>query len=268
MRSSVLTWAWTVAAAVIVVTGCSTQPVSQTDSGPPTHTAATAHTAGRSPSPRPTRVRSSSTARPSRPLPTHGQGSALAALDHLEVKGRAPTTGYDRDRFGPAWLDANRNGCDTRNDILRRDLDSIVLKPDTHGCVVLTGVLHDPYGGGTIEFVRGVGTSEAVEIDHVVALADAWETGAQRWTDERRQEFANDPLELLAVDGPLNSAKGAGDAATWLPPQKSFRCAYVARQIAVKSKWGLWVKPAEREAMARILRRCPGQRLPTATARS
>lgn len=181
-------------------------------------------------------------------------------------------TGYDRDLFGQAWSDDNdqrwgHNGCDTRNDVLRRDLTDTVIDPDTHGCVVLSGVLHDPYTGRRIRFTRGVTTSIEVQVDHAVALADAWETGAQRWSAARRQEFANDPLELLAVDGPTNESKGAGDAATWLPPNKSFRCAYVARQIAVKRKWGLWVKPAERDAMTRILRRCPGQRLPTAGQR-
>jgi len=181
-------------------------------------------------------------------------------------------TGYDRDLFGQAWSDDNdqlwgHNGCDTRNDVLRRDLDETVIDPDTHGCVVLRGLLHDPYTGKTIDFVRGVGTSTAVQVDHVVALADAWETGAQQWTPQRRQEFANDPLELIAVDGPTNESKGAGDAATWLPPHKAFRCAYAARQIAVKLTWGLWVKPAERDALTRILQQCPGQRLPAARDR-
>lgn len=188
-------------------------------------------------------------------------------LDGLSVKGRAPMTGYDRAHFGPAWSDDNNqrfghNGCDTRNDILRRDLRHIVIEPDTQGCVVLRGVLHDPYGGDVIAFVRGVGTSLAVQIDHVVALGDAWQTGAQRWTDTRRQNFANDPLELLAVKGSLNMSKGDGDAATWLPPRRAFWCEYVARQIAVKAKWGLWVKPAEKAAMSRVLQRCPGQLLP------
>lgn len=197
--------------------------------------------------------------------PSGATASALRALAALPVKGRAPMTGYDRDRFGPAWSDDNdeqwgHNGCDTRNDILRRDLTAVTLKPGTHGCVVLTGLLHDPYGGGLIHFVRGVGTSAAVEIDHVVALGDAWQTGAQGWSDRRRQDFANDPLELLAVDGPLNMSKGDGDAATWLPPNRPVRCAYVARQVAIKKAWGLWVTPAEKAVMSRVLRGCPGGR--------
>jgi hypothetical protein len=192
---------------------------------------------------------------------------ALQALQRLPVKGRAPLTGYDRDLFGPAWTDDNddplgHNGCDTRNDILRRDLTHTVIEAGTQGCVVLTGTLADPYGGTTIHFVRGVTTSTEVQIDHVVALADAWQTGAQRWSPQRLRDFANDPLELLAVDGPLNEGKGDGDAATWLPPDKAERCDYVARQIAVKATWDLWVKPAERDAMTRILQGCPGQRLP------
>lgn len=190
-------------------------------------------------------------------------GSALAALRRLAVKGRAPRTGYSRSEFGQTWADVDRNGCDTRNDVLRRDLTVVVLKPGTHGCTVLTGVLHDPYTGQTVLFVRGVGTSLAVQIDHVVALGDAWQKGAQSLTRERRTAMANDPLELLAVKGAVNQQKGDGDTATWLPPRKAYRCAYVARQVAVKARYRLWVTPAERDAMARVLSTCPRQPLPT-----
>ena len=200
---------------------------------------------------------------------TSPPGAALIALARLPVKGRAPRTGYDRAAFGQAWTDDNddqfgHNGCDTRNDILRRDLRDLTLKPGTHGCVVLRGVLDDPYTGRTIDFVRGERTSFAVQIDHVVALSDAWQKGAQYWSARKRVDLANDPLELLAVDGPTNEAKGDGDAATWLPPNRSFRCAYVARQIAIKAKYGIWVTAAERDAMVRVLARCPQQRLPGA----
>ena len=195
-------------------------------------------------------------------------GGAAALLATLAVKGRAPTTGYDRDEFGPAWSDNTddlfgHNGCDTRNDILRRDLRAITVKPGTHGCTVLTGTLHDPYTGSTISFRRGQRTSARVQIDHVVALADAWQTGAQYWDETKRQALANDPLELLAVDGPANQSKGAGDAASWLPPAKAFRCAYVARQVAVKARYGLWVTAAEHDAIARVLSTCPGQPVST-----
>jgi hypothetical protein len=195
-----------------------------------------------------------------------GTGPALAALATLAVKGRAPKTGYDRDEFGQAWADVDRNGCDTRNDVLRRDLTGFVLKAGTHGCLVLQGTLHDPYTGRTIPFVRGQQTSIAVQIDHVVALSDAWQKGAQQWSAAKRRGFANDPLNLLAVDGPSNARKGDGDAATWLPPVKSYRCSYVARQVAVKKAYGVWVTAAERAAIARLLATCPGQRLPTAGA--
>jgi hypothetical protein len=197
---------------------------------------------------------------PSTAAPT--AGAALAVLETLAVKGRAPRTGYDRDRFGPAWADVDRNGCDTRNDVLRRDLDDVTTRAGTRGCVVATGVLADPYSGETIEFIRGQGTSQAVQIDHVVALSDAWQKGAQQWTDERREEFANDPTELLAVDGRLNSSKRDGDAATWLPPDRSARCQYVARQVAVKAKYALWVTSAEKAAIARVLAGCPEEPLP------
>ena len=185
----------------------------------------------------------------------------MAAVAALQVKGRAPLTGYSREQFGPAWADVDRNGCDTRNDMLRRDLRPVTVQLGTHGCRVLSGILADPYTGRSIAFSRGVGTSSRVQIDHVVALADAWQKGAQQWPAARRAAFANDPLELLAVDGTANLQKGAGDAATWLPPNKSFRCAYVARQVSIKRAYGLWVTAAERDAMDRILRTCPRQPL-------
>ena len=188
--------------------------------------------------------------------------TAEQALDSLAVKGRAPKTGYARDQFGQRWADVNRNGCDTRNDILKRDLSSVVFKAKTNNCVVLSGTLIDPYSGKTINFARGNVTSMAVQIDHIVALSNAWQTGAFKLSIETRTQFANDPLNLLAVDGPLNEQKGDGDAATWLPPLKSFRCKYVARQIAVKSKYGLWITPPEKSAMKSILAKCPKEPLP------
>ena len=183
--------------------------------------------------------------------------AALAQLATLAVKGRAPMTGYSRDEFGPAWKDVDHNGCDTRNDILQRDLSSVVFR-DGSDCVVLSGTLADPYTGKTIAFLRGEKTSNAVQIDHVVALGDAWQTGAFQWSDGKRVQFANDPQELLAVNGPTNEAKGDGDAATWLPPNKRFRCTYIEKQVAVKATYGLWVTPAEHDAMARILKGCTG----------
>jgi hypothetical protein len=200
------------------------------------------------------------------PAPPGGSGvTAQAALAHLPIKGRAPKTGYSRELFGPAWADTNRNGCDTRNDILGRDLTAVVLKPGTNGCVVLSGELRDPYTGHTIDFERGPATSIDVQIDHVVALSDAWQKGAQSWDILKRMAFANDPLNLHAVDGPANAAKGDGDAATWLPV-KPARCAYVARQIAVKAKYRLWVTPAEAAAMTRVLASCPDEPLPSSRA--
>ena len=188
---------------------------------------------------------------------------ALAVLATLPVKGRAPKTGYSREQFGQAWADVDHNGCDTRNDMLRRDLKAVALKPGTHDCVVLSGVLNDPYTATAINFLRGNSTSTAVQIDHVVALSDAWQKGAQQLSAAQRLALANDPLNLLAVDGPTNTKKSDGDAATWLPPNKSYRCDYVARQISVKSSYGLWVTQAEHDAMARVLGDCPDALAPT-----
>jgi len=189
--------------------------------------------------------------------------TAEAVLETLAVKGRAPKTGYERSQFGPAWSDVDRNGCDTRNDILYRDLTSKTFKFGTQNCVVLTGVLSDPYSGEKISFVRGVGSSMDVQIDHVVALSNAWQTGAFKLDYDKRIALANDPMNLLAVKGRLNSQKGDGDAATWLPPRKDIRCAYVAQQIVVKAKYKLWVTSAEKAAMVALLDRCPGFKAPT-----
>jgi len=184
-------------------------------------------------------------------------------IEKIPVKGRAPKTGYSRAQFGQAWADVNRNGCDTRNDILARDLTGIIFKVGTHNCVVLSGVLIDPYSGDLIHFVRGQTTSSLVQIDHVVSLSNAWQTGAFKLTLDERTHLANDPLNLLAVKGVLNSQKSDGDAATWLPPLKSYRCSFVARQVAVKSRYKLWFTAAEKATIVSILSKCPNQLLPT-----
>ncbi|MEU5955179.1 HNH endonuclease family protein [Streptomyces sp. NPDC047525] len=186
-------------------------------------------------------------------------GPALAAVDALTVKGRAPKTGYDRDRFGSPWADTDSNGCGTRDDILKRDLEDVKYRDGD--CEVASGSLApDPYTGKDVTFVRG---RSQVDIDHLVALSDAWQKGAGTWEPSKRIAFANDPLNLLAVDAGPNRGKGDGDTATWLPPDKGYRCAYVARQVAVKKKYGVWVTGAERDAMKRVLTGCPQEKLPT-----
>ncbi|MEK0156782.1 HNH endonuclease family protein [Arthrobacter oryzae] len=182
--------------------------------------------------------------------------AAIAQLGNIPVKGRAPKTGYSRDQFGPAWADVDRNGCDTRNDILARDLTGETFKPGTRDCVVATGTLADKYTGTTIRFVRGADSSSAVQIDHIIPLSLAWQTGAQQFSVEQRRQFANDPLNLMAADGAANSAKGDRDAATWLPPNKAFRCEYTARMTAVKAKYKLWVTQPEHDAIQGILAAC------------
>lgn len=190
------------------------------------------------------------------------EGTALEQLETLEVKGRAPKTGYSRDEFGDGWLDPDGNGCDARNDVLARDLESVVH--DADGCKVLTGVLQDPFTGQTIEFTRGAQTSMDVQIDHIVALSDAWQKGAQQLAAEERERLANDPVNLLAVDGPANAQKSDADAATWLPQNKDFRCEFVAMQIAVKAKYDLWVTEPEHDAMTQVLAECPDESAYTA----
>lgn len=192
----------------------------------------------------------------SQPAPV--TGPAADTLELLAVKGRAPKTGYERTLFGDGW--SLVQGCDMRNIILNRDMTNVVVNET---CKVLSGTLDDPYTGRIIEFRRGSDTSDDVQIDHVVALSDAWQKGAQQFMPSRREVFANDPLNLLAVDGEANQQKGDGDAATWLPPNKPFRCQYVARQVAVKYKYSLWVTEAEKSAIRNTLSVCPGEKLPT-----
>lgn len=185
------------------------------------------------------------------------QALASAALDKLPVKGRAPKTGFSRQQFGDDW--AQTGNCTMRDIIMARDFAVTNFESDSD-CTVVSGVLHDPYTGKTLNFSKQ--RSSEVQIDHVIALSDAWQKGAQQLTPERRAELANDPLELLAADGPANMQKSDGDAATWLPPNKPYRCRYVARQIAVKAKYQLWVTPTERDAMRQVLASCPQQVLP------
>lgn len=187
--------------------------------------------------------------------------AALADAKKLTVKGRAPKTGYKRELFGSAWTDNNtakwgKNGCDTRNDILKRDLTKVTYKDGAKKCVVATGVLKDKYTGKTINFKRGTSTSSKVQIDHIIPLSDAWQKGAQKWDATKRIKFANDPINLMASDGPTNGAKGDKDAATWLPPNKGFRCEYIAKQVKVKKTYGVWVTKAEQDAMVKILKGC------------
>jgi hypothetical protein len=184
---------------------------------------------------------------------------ASSILAKLPIKGRAPKTGYDRALFSDGWGDIGE--CDTRNYILRRDLVSITWRSSPR-CTVATGILNDPYTATKIYFVRGVGTSNAVQVDHVVAVSDAWQKGAQKLSSIQRYSFYNDPLNLLAVDGPANMQKSDSDAASWLPPNRKYWCSYVSRQIAVKYKYHLWVTSAERDSMARVLKICPNQLIP------
>lgn len=183
--------------------------------------------------------------------------TAAAGLEQLAVKGKAPKTGYERSLFSDGWGDVG--ACDARNFILKRDLKPITMRT---ACKVEAGVLYDPYTKKIVKFKYGVGTSSAVQIDHVVAVSDAWQKGAQQMSPAKRYAFYNDPLNLLAVDGPTNSSKGDSDASAWLPPNKAYRCAYVARQIAVKLKYKIWVIAAEKAAMKRVLATCPTQKLP------
>jgi hypothetical protein len=184
---------------------------------------------------------------------------ARQQLKALPVRGWDRTSDFRRFQFGEAWSDDvnvefGHNGCNTRDDILRRDLKNLVVRPFT--CFAQSGTLIDPYTGTTIDFVRGPQTSNSIEIDHVVSLADAWYKGARAWDPQRRLDFANDPRNLLAVSPQANFDKAFRDAAGWLPPNAAFRCDFVARQVEVKTAYGLWTSAKEKKAMSDVLARC------------
>jgi Protein of unknown function (DUF1524) len=193
------------------------------------------------------------------PATSSDYDDARALLAGLPVKGWDRMTDFSRYRFGEPWSDDvnvefGHNGCNTRDDILRRDLTDLAVRAGT--CYAQSGVLVDPYTGGSIAFVRGPDTSEAVQIDHLVSLSDAWYKGAREWDDQRRRDFANDPRNLLAVSAKANFDKAFRDANAWLPPNQAFHCEFVARQVAVKSTYRLWVSANEKRAMAAVLDRC------------
>ena len=186
-------------------------------------------------------------------------GTALSALGKLPVQERANGTDYERDLFGSGW--ASWRECNVRQKILNRDVKNVQLA--TNGCTVISGTLFDPYTGEEIELTNKSAVSHKVQIDHVVALSNAWQTGAQNLTEDERKELANDDLELIAVSSGANNDKSDADASEWLPSYEPFRCPYVARQIAVKLKYNLWVTVEERNAMASVLKTCPDEPLPT-----
>lgn len=200
--------------------------------------------------------------------PDHDAIGRLLAVARV-LPARPEVSGYDRDCgpgdgcvFGTAWNDAtdapgSRNGCDTRNDVLRGSLSKVVIDPNTKGCVVLRGILDDPYTGSTIEFVRGYGTSNAIEIDHLIPLAAAWDLGAAGWSPEKRAAFANDTkLELIAASGPANQAKGDSTPASWLPPNRAFRCGYVLRYLRAAVHYDIAVTTADVRVMELLAGKC------------
>ncbi len=183
---------------------------------------------------------------------------ATEVLEKLEIKGRAPKTGYDREeQFYKTWPTVD--GCSLRQRIIKRELgDSAKL--DSDNCTMLTGEFDEPYTGQHLIFYEKAEISKGIQIDHVVALSDAWQKGAQQLTSDERYNLATDPLNLLAVESGANQQKSDGDAATWLPKNKSFRCQYVARQVSVKYKYSLWVTQAEHDAIMRVLETCPNEK--------
>ncbi|MBQ6321026.1 HNH endonuclease [Candidatus Saccharibacteria bacterium] len=180
---------------------------------------------------------------------------ASAVLEQLPVKGRAAKTGYTREEFYNSW--PTIDGCSLRQRIIRREMGSSAVISSTDNCSVISGEYTEPYTGSHLIFYQKSDFTKGVQIDHVVALSDAWQKGAQNLSKDQRYQLATDPLNLLAVDAKTNQSKSDGDAASWLPPNKAFRCQYVARQVSVKYKYALWVTAAEKAAIKTVLKTCP-----------
>lgn len=176
------------------------------------------------------------------------------ALDQFKPQIPERHPDYERDEFGSGWLDTDNNGCDTRNDILARDLTRIAL--DSDDCTVLSGTLDDPYTGETIDFERGRSTSSAVQIDHMVPLSLAWDLGAWKWSEEKREQFANDPVNLYAVDGPANGSKSDNPISEWMPPNEEWWCQYTASYVLVHDKYDLAMDEPDQARAAELVEAC------------
>ncbi|WP_242454702.1 HNH endonuclease family protein [Bailinhaonella thermotolerans] len=175
---------------------------------------------------------------------------ARKQLKALAIAPKGPSSGYDRDKYGARWKDVDRNGCDTRNDILARDL---VDEKKRGKCVVISGTLNDPYTGKTIKFTKS--DAQAVQIDHVYPLSLSWKMGAKGWQEDKRERFANDPDNLLAVDGPTNQAKGDSGPEAWRP-RKAYQCAYAIRYVGVAAEYKLPITRADQAALGQMLDTC------------
>lgn len=194
---------------------------------------------------------------PVEPAPA-ASGTALEALETLTVAPFSSTSKYQRANFGETWEDIDSNGCETREDILKRDIPNATIKGK---CDVRKGSFSDPYTGKTINFNADDGKGGGVDIDHIIPLSLGWKTGASEWDAAKRLKFANDPLNLMASDSGENRKKGDKDASAYLPPNKAFHCEYVARQVSVRVKYGTWITPAEKSAIYTVLQSCPTQPL-------
>lgn len=240
-------------ALLLSVSACSPKAMPEPAVSPP----AVTESASATPAP-------SETAKPSEPSVASGEpnpgtpGTALAALETLVVSDFASSSDYKRAAFGDPWEDIDKNGCDTRNDILARDIKGASIDKK---CLVQTGSFNDPYTAKVINFDRSKGGGGGIDIDHIIPLSLAWKTGASDWDASKRLLFANDPLNLMASDSSENRKKGDKDASAYLPPNAGSHCEYVARQVTVRAKYGTWITPAEKKAVYTVLQTCPDQPL-------
>jgi hypothetical protein len=181
-----------------------------------------------------------------------GAPTALLRLKRAGLVQPIPTSSATAFGSSLSSADPDRNGCATREDVMARDL---VNKTVTGVCNVVRGVLHDPYTGRDVTYDESV-YSGSVQIDHVVSLSEAWRAGAEQWTKPKRVQFANDPANLLAVDGRANAGKGDSGPAEWLPLNKAFRCTYARKRVQIAYAYRLHVAPADYDSLALLLDHC------------
>jgi hypothetical protein len=184
------------------------------------------------------------------------KAKAVALIKKVATKGRGPKTGYSRDEFGSAWTDSapggipySHNGCDSRNDLIKRDGTDLHFRGGSK-CVVSSMKLDDPYTGKVINWTKTHATT--VQIDHVMPLSYDWQMGAAHWSKGKREDIANDPLNLIPVDGPSNGSKSDSGPASWLPPNHQIRCSYAVRFAQVSQKYDLPVTTADKDMMLKL----------------
>lgn len=205
----------------------------------------------------PPRVPASTLPAPSEPSAQGAATELTNQLLQLPAGPIAPPAPYDRAEFGQRWADVDRSGCDQRNESLSSAMTEISYRAGTHDCVVETGTFHDAYDGTSWSFAKSE-DGGGVQIDHVVPLAHAWEMGAGDWTEDEREVFANELINLQPTAGTYNGSKGSRGPLEWMPVDETYHCTYLRRWTQIKVTWELAVTDDERTFLSDSLMVCGG----------